>query len=52
MVKQAAERRHCVSCGVQFEIAASERAFYESHDLHVPRRCKPCRDERRAAAER
>jgi hypothetical protein len=53
MVKpEASERRHCVCCGIQFEIAASERAFFEANNLHQPRRCRECRAARRAAAER
>ena len=37
----------CKDCGQPFTLAPSEVAFFESRDLSLPRRCKPCRAYRR-----
>lgn len=38
----------CCDCGDAFTWTAGEQAFYLSKGLATPRRCKPCRDHRRA----
>lgn len=38
----------CVQCGSQFVFSKEEQEFFDSKDLHAPpKRCKPCRVERR-----
>lgn len=40
----------CVQCGAQFVFSADEQDFFESRGLHSPpKRCKPCRAEKRKA---
>ena len=41
-----AEERECVDCGCRFRISASERNFFITRGLELPRRCKQCRDAR------
>ncbi len=38
----------CIECGSRFAFEAGEQTFYLSKGLAEPKRCKPCRDERRA----
>ena len=38
----------CVDCGVQFLFTDREQAFYEQRGYSTPRRCKTCRDKRKA----
>jgi hypothetical protein len=37
----------CVDCGQQFVFTTEEQAFYQSKQLSIPKRCKPCRKARR-----
>lgn len=41
----------CIDCGNDFVLTDKERAFYEDRNLHLPKRCKPCRDKRKAARD-
>ena len=38
----------CVDCSVPFVFTEGERAFYEGKGLTIPRRCKSCRDKKKA----
>ncbi len=38
----------CVDCGQKFNFEPGEQAFYRSKGLAEPKRCKLCRDKRRA----
>jgi hypothetical protein len=38
-------------CGQPFTITAGERDFFQNNGMTLPRRCKPCRERRRAAKE-
>ena len=38
----------CKDCGKQFFMTYNEVNFYERKELHVPKRCKACRDKRKA----
>lgn len=38
----------CCDCGDAFTWMAGEQAFYLSKGLAEPKRCKPCREKRRA----
>lgn len=40
---------NCADCRTDFVFSQSEAAFYESKGLTKPKRCKPCRDKRKAA---
>ena len=35
----------CKQCGKEFELSESEINFYKSKNLHLPKRCKECRQE-------
>lgn len=35
----------CKQCGKEFELSESEINFYKSKNLHIPKRCKECRQE-------
>lgn len=37
------QRRKCIQCGKEFEVADSEFKFYKERGLAVPKRCKACR---------
>ncbi|MGN1119517.1 MAG: CFI-box-CTERM domain-containing protein, partial [Oscillospiraceae bacterium] len=39
----------CVDCGEKFEITNSEREFYSEKGFESPKRCKSCRDKKKAA---
>ncbi len=39
----------CQDCGKEFVFTAGEQAFYKEKGLdHEPKRCKECRDKRKA----
>lgn len=37
----------CRDCGKMFYMNYNEVKFFESKELHIPKRCKPCRDKRK-----
>lgn len=37
----------CKDCGKEFFMTYNEVHFYESKNLHVPKRCKACREKRK-----
>lgn len=39
----------CRDCGKTFEISRSERIFFESHNMALPKRCPDCRKARKEA---
>ena len=39
----------CRACGSEFRISGGEQVFFQSRQLSIPRRCKPCRATRGAA---
>jgi CxxC-x17-CxxC domain-containing protein len=39
----------CVDCGAQFTFTGKEQAFYKERGFMAPRRCRACRDKRKAA---
>lgn len=42
----------CQDCGKEFTFTAGEQAFYKEKGLdNEPKRCKECRDKRKAARE-
>lgn len=41
------QKHTCKDCGEQFFMTYNEVSFYERKRLHVPKRCKACRDKRR-----
>ncbi|HEX8097090.1 MAG TPA: zinc-ribbon domain containing protein [Pyrinomonadaceae bacterium] len=38
----------CAECGQPFPFTEKEQEYYRERNLSQPRRCKPCRDARRA----
>lgn len=44
-----ADKQIKCECGETFTLLAGEQDFYEKKGLKEPKRCKPCRDRRRAA---
>lgn len=38
----------CRDCQEDFLWSGGEQRFYAAHDYDAPRRCKPCREERKA----
>lgn len=38
------ENKKCVQCGKVFTITDSEKQFFESRNLSIPKRCKDCRE--------
>ena len=39
----------CIDCGADFIFTADEQEFYATHQLtNDPKRCKPCREKRKA----
>jgi hypothetical protein len=38
----------CVECRTQFGISAGEVNFFQTRGFALPRRCKPCRERRKA----
>jgi CxxC-x17-CxxC domain-containing protein len=37
----------CVECGAQFEFSADEQRHFEARGFAAPKRCRPCRAEKR-----
>ncbi len=37
-------KKKCVQCGKAFEISESEKQFFESKNLTLPKRCRECRE--------
>ena len=44
-------KRICKQCGVEFTLTQDEIAFYQSKNLHIPKRCEKCRMENRAGGK-
>lgn len=42
----------CCDCGKKFLFTTGEQSFYESHQLHMPKRCKACRQIHKKIEER
>jgi hypothetical protein len=42
------ETIRCSDCSLDFVFTAGEQAFYQDRGFTKPRRCKPCRDQRKA----
>lgn len=42
----------CKQCGATFELSDSEIEFYRKKNLHLPKRCKECRQENRKKQEK
>lgn len=42
------ETRICKECGTVFGLDKGEVRYYEQNKLHLPTRCKPCREKRKA----
>lgn len=42
------QKHTCKDCGKPFLMTYNEVSFYQSKNLHVPRRCKACREKRKA----
>ena len=38
----------CADCSSEFVWTGKEQEFYASKNLHQPRRCKACRDKKKA----
>jgi len=38
----------CVDCHIDFEFTVGEQQFYEARDFQPPRRCKDCRNRKKA----
>lgn len=41
-------KRICKQCGAEFTLSQEEIAFYQSKNLHLPKRCENCRRENKA----
>ena len=37
-------KRTCIQCNKEFELSQSEINFYKRKNLHIPKRCKECRE--------
>ena len=46
----ATEKRVCADCGSPFTLTQPEIDYFLARGLQIPRRCAPCRRERRLAA--
>lgn len=42
------QKHTCKDCGEPFLMTYNEVHFYESKNLHIPKRCKACREKRKA----
>ncbi len=42
-------KRICKQCGAEFTLTQDEISFYQSKNLHIPKRCEKCRMENRVA---
>ena len=38
----------CADCGKEFTFTKREQDFYKEKQLSAPKRCKPCRDKKKA----
>ena len=38
----------CADCGADFLFSEREQSFYTERGMSEPKRCKPCRDQRKA----
>jgi CxxC-x17-CxxC domain-containing protein len=38
----------CADCGTDFSFTEREQSFYAERGMSAPKRCKPCRDQRKA----
>ena len=47
--KNTSIEKTCRDCGKTFEISRSERIFFESHNMALPKRCPTCRKARKEA---
>jgi hypothetical protein len=47
--KNTSIEKTCRDCGKAFEISRSERIFFESHNMALPKRCPACRKVRKEA---
>lgn len=45
------ERRVCADCGQMFTLTTADVDWFIKRGLQIPRRCEPCRHERRRLAE-
>lgn len=41
----------CVECGVKFAFEAGEQLFFDTKGYTYPKRCKTCRNKKKAAME-
>ena len=39
----------CCDCGQAFTFSTGEQRYFKSKGLSIPKRCKPCRQQRRAS---
>ena len=46
----ATEKRICADCGQTFSLTESDIDYFLARGLQIPRRCEPCRHERRRQA--
>jgi CxxC-x17-CxxC domain-containing protein len=46
---QGDQTLNCVDCGAQFTFSARDQQFYQERGYQAPRRCKTCRDKRKAS---
>ena len=44
-------KRICKQCGTEFTLTQDEIIFYQSKNLHIPKRCEKCRMENRAGGK-
>ncbi len=42
-------KKTCVQCGKAFEISDSEKQFFESKNLTLPKRCRECREKNKSS---
>ena len=47
--KSTSIEKTCSDCGKVFKISRSERIFFESHNMALPKRCPACRKARKEA---
>lgn len=45
------ELHNCIDCGGPFTFTSGEREFFSKNGLQPPKRCKPCRDKRKATKQ-
>lgn len=43
VVNEETSKYKCVSCGANYSLTDSEKSFFEGKGLDIPKRCKPCR---------